>query len=82
MTANNASSYARFRRNDAIRDSVRAELGIKPKPAPEVGTYMSLPDGPGGTIVAVEAGREYGHPVWYVTVINGLGERVTRWVPA
>ena len=36
--ANNASSPARFRRNDAIRDAVHTELGIKPKPAPEVGT--------------------------------------------
>lgn len=41
---------------------------------------VSLPDGPYGPIVKIEAGVEYGDPVVYLTVRNSLGADVTRWV--
>jgi hypothetical protein len=46
----------------------------------QIGNKVSLPDGGYGPIVRIEDGVEYGAPVLYVTIINGLGNEETRWV--
>ncbi len=44
-----------------------------------IGQIVKLLDGPSGRIVRITYGREYGDPVVYVTVVNTLGDEVTRW---
>ncbi len=44
------------------------------------GQTTNLPDGPSGRIINIEDGIEYGVPVRYITVVNSLGQEVTRWV--
>lgn len=45
-----------------------------------LGQKVQLPDGPYGPILRIEDGVEYGQPALYVTVRNGLGNEVTRWI--
>jgi hypothetical protein len=45
-----------------------------------IGQKISLPDGTYGAIVRIEDGVEYDQTVKYVTVVNSLGNEVTRWV--
>jgi hypothetical protein len=44
------------------------------------GQITHLPDGPSGRLVRITEGTEYGDRVYYLTVINTLGQEITRWV--
>lgn len=46
----------------------------------QIGQKVSLPDGGYGPIVRIEDGVEYGAPVYYITIVTGLGNEQTRWV--
>jgi hypothetical protein len=46
----------------------------------EIGKVVRLPDGPSGRLVRIAEGVEYGDQVYYLTVVNTLGNEVTRWV--
>lgn len=52
----------------------------RPARTAQPGDTTTLPDGPTGTVVTIDHGAEHGTPVRYVTVRNGLGSLVTRWV--
>ena len=47
----------------------------------KIGQTVHLPDGPSGKLVRIAEGVEFGDPVYYLTVVNSLGQEVTRWVP-
>lgn len=46
----------------------------------QIGQKVGLPDGGYGPLVRIEDGVEHGAAVWYLTIINGLGDEQTRWV--
>lgn len=43
-------------------------------------TIHTLPDCGSGRIIKIEEGTEHGDPVVYVTIVNTLGQEITRWI--